>query len=91
MKPAKLFLLSTTLLGATLYLSSVAAGENITPKALFEKKCQACHELDVPKSQKLDKNGWDGIMSWMTSMGGANISDDEALIIRDYLAENYCP
>ena len=91
MKSFQLLLIAVVFLGATLSFSVVSAGQKVVSKDLFEKKCQQCHELDLPRSQQLDRSGWEGILNWMTSMSGANISEQETTLILDYLVEHHGP
>jgi mono/diheme cytochrome c family protein len=59
-----------------------------SPKELFEATCSQCHSLDVPRGERLTKDGWTDIVARMRS-NGCQITDAEAAIIRDYLAKEY--
>ncbi len=81
----------------TLMFISVAAStgygeeKKVDAKALFEKNCSRCHSIDRPKSKKKTKEAWETTVMRMKNVNGCPISDDEAKIIIDYLAENYGP
>ena len=53
--------------------------------------CNACHSLDYPimNSGFLDAKGWDGEVTKMIKVFGANIDDADAAKIKAYLAANY--
>ena len=63
----------------------------VDAKALFEKNCSRCHTIERPKSKKQTTEAWETTVMRMKSVNGCPISDDEAKIIIDYLAENYGP
>jgi hypothetical protein len=58
-------------------------------KALFEKKCSACHSIDRPKSKKKTAEEWQATVMRMKNVNGCPITDEEAQIILDYLTRNY--
>jgi mono/diheme cytochrome c family protein len=58
-------------------------------QALFEKKCSACHGSDRAKGKKKTARDWESTVMRMKEKKNANISDDEAKAITDYLAKNY--
>jgi cytochrome c5 len=57
-------------------------------KTLFEKKCSACHSADRPKSLKKTNEEWAKTVTRMKEKT-ANITNDEASMIIDYLAKTY--
>jgi hypothetical protein len=57
-------------------------------KALFEKKCSACHSADRPRSLKKTNEEWTKTVMRMKEKTG-NITNDEAAIIIDYLTTAY--
>ncbi|MDT8404996.1 hypothetical protein [Sulfuriflexus sp.] len=62
------------------------------PKALFEMHCAACHSLELPRSQRLDRNTWRWVMDDMVNEFGATwITEDQQRVIIDYLVENHGP
>jgi cytochrome c5 len=80
-----------TLVAVVFYLTTVwcsaadkAANDG---KILFENNCGECHNLDRPKSQKT-KEEWKTTVFRM-KQNGADITDDEANIIINYLSETY--
>ena len=58
-------------------------------KALFEKKCSACHSSDRPKSKQKTAEEWQTTVMRMKNVNGCPITDAEAHIIIDYLTRNY--
>jgi mono/diheme cytochrome c family protein len=63
-----------------------------SPAQLFQTNCGACHSLELPRSQRLDRKTWRWVVDDMVNQFGANwITEDQQKIIVDYLAENYGP
>lgn len=61
-------------------------------KQLFETHCGACHSLDLPRSQRLDRNTWRWVMDDMVNKYGATwITDAQQTRIIEYLVEHYGP
>jgi len=58
-------------------------------KDLFESKCSLCHSTTKPTSKKKTNEEWEATVIRMKDVNGAPLSDEEATIIIDYLAENY--
>jgi cytochrome c5 len=58
-------------------------------KDLFEEKCSICHSLDRPKSKMKTKDEWEITVMRMTNMHRAPVTEAQARLIIDYLAENY--
>ena len=63
--------------------------EEVDGKTLFEKKCSLCHEIERPKLNKKSRDGWEATVMRMKKVNSAPVTDEEAKIIIDYLAENY--
>ena len=57
-------------------------------KTLFEKKCSACHSADRAKSASKTSEEWTKTVTRMKTKT-ANISNDEAGIIINYLTKTY--
>jgi competence protein ComEA len=55
-----------------------------------EKLCIQCHDLAKALSVRQDANGWGTTLSKMVALG-LKASDDDLLLIRDYLAKNFPP
>ena len=64
-------------------------GEKINVEQLFESKCSICHSINRPKSKKKSKEGWETTVMRMKNKNGCPITDEEAKMIIDYLAEEY--
>ena len=58
-------------------------------KTLFEKKCSACHKIERATSVKKTNEEWMKTVTRMKTKRNANISDNEAGAITDYLAKTY--
>lgn len=59
---------------------------------LFETQCAACHSLDLPRSQHLDRNNWEWVMDDMVNKFGAKwITPDQQKLIIDYLVATHGP
>lgn len=62
------------------------------PKKLFETHCSACHSLELPRSQHLDRDTWRWVMDDMVNKYGATwITEKQQERILDYLVEHYGP
>lgn len=62
------------------------------PKKLFETHCGVCHSLELPRSQRLDRNTWRWVMDDMVNKFGATwITGKQQELIIDYLTENHGP
>ena len=62
------------------------------PKKLFETHCSVCHSLELPRSQRLDRNTWRWVMDDMVNKYGATwITEKQQERIIDYLTENHGP
>ena len=83
-------------------LAALAGGSALADEAALSLKpgpgreevannCNACHSLDYPimNSGFLDAKGWDGEVTKMIKVFGANIDDADAAKIKAYLAANY--
>ena len=61
-------------------------------KEIFEANCSACHSLDLPTSQRLDRKTWRWVVDDMVNQYGATwLTPEQQETIIDYLAENYGP
>jgi len=68
--------------------SSGAASDDAKTKALVQSKCTVCHGLEELEAAKLDKPGWKETVDAMRTRG-AELKDDEATTIVDYLVRTY--
>ena len=67
--------------------STGAAEEPLEPKALFEKRCSRCHNLE--KANRTEKpEDWKAIVKKMKAEWFSGISDEDAEVITRYLIEN---
>lgn len=65
---------------------------DMSPKQLFETNCSACHSLDLPRSQHLDRQTWRWVMDDMVNEFGATwITETQQRKIIDYLVEHHGP
>lgn len=67
----------------------ISAGKGKNAKELFERKCSTCHSIEKPKSKAKTKAEWKSTVMRMKNVNMAPISEEEATIIIDYLAEHY--
>jgi len=66
------------------------AGQEITDsKAVFEKKCSACHKIERSTSAKKTNEEWVKTVTRMKGKRNANISDEEAKAIIEYVSKTY--
>ena len=69
-----------------------AQEETVSAKTLFETNCSACHSLDLPRSQHLDRNNWEWVMEDMVKKFGCNwLTSEQQQRIIDYLVEHHGP
>jgi competence ComEA-like helix-hairpin-helix protein len=55
-----------------------------------ENNCTDCHSLERIKAQRLDEEGWNGIMREMMETG-AYINPEDIQVIVQYLTKNFGP
>ena len=54
--------------------------------------CTACHGTAVIRRSRLSREGWDGLMDWMTEKQGmAPLEGEDRRVIVDYLARAFPP
>lgn len=61
------------------------------PQELFEQVCSTCHNLNLPKSQRLDRANWEWVVGDMVENGCKFVDKRVKDRIVDYLVENYGP
>src|ERR1700752_5120813 len=59
-------------------------------KKILQDACTACHGLDGVVKLKLDKDGWEGLVSSMIS-NGATIDQKDFPVLVAYLVKNFGP
>jgi len=65
-----------------------AAADDIAARRVFEANCGACHNLDLPRSQRLTRAVWDEVIHDMMEKFGAKwITPPKAELIGAYLAK----
>ena len=57
-------------------------------KAQVEKICKQCHELERSIAPRQNREGWQGIIDKMVTLGAEGSEEDFELIV-DYLAKNF--
>jgi competence ComEA-like helix-hairpin-helix protein len=70
-----------------------AAGSDLPEgkgKDAVENNCTDCHSLERIKAQRLDEEGWNGIMREMMETG-AYINPEDIQVIVQYLTKNFGP
>ena len=59
-------------------------------KKLLETACTSCHGIDGVTRLKLNKEGWEGLVSSMVS-NGAQVDTKDFPVLIDYLVKNFGP
>ncbi len=59
-------------------------------KMLFEYACSECHSIDWPTSKRMNLTKWQSKVNDMVARG-ASLTDEEAALVAEYLAETYGP
>ena len=59
-------------------------------KKILQNGCTGCHGLDGVVRLKLDKGGWEGLVSSMVS-NGAQVDTKDFPVLVDYLVKNFGP
>ena len=84
-------------LWATLALATVAFAAVQDPplpdgdgKKILQNACTGCHGLEGVVKLKLDKSGWEGLVSSMVS-NGAQVDTKDFPVLVDYLVKNFGP
>jgi mono/diheme cytochrome c family protein len=72
--------------GEAAYGADKPAGE---AQGLFEKKCSTCHSTSRTTSQKKTAREWERTVSRMKNSLGAQLTDQEATAIVEYLSKNH--
>jgi len=85
---AKRFFCLCVVLFVLVFAYRARAEKQTDPKALFESTCSQCHSLDVPRGERLTRDGWTAILSRMKS-NGCVISDADAKTLIDYLSKEF--
>ena len=81
-------------LGTGILLQQAKADESTEAKTAFERKCTACHSLSRITSKTKTAEKWAKVVDKMKRRAekkdeSIRISDEEARIITDYLAEEH--
>src|SRR5205809_108425 len=82
------FLLTVLLAAASVAAQQSTSSDDAKAKALVQSKCTVCHGIESLATQNLDKAGWKNLVESMRRMG-ADLKDDEATLVTDYLAKTY--
>lgn len=59
-------------------------------KAIVQRACVACHNIDVVTSKRANPQQWDQLVNQMVSRG-ADMSDEEIDVVIQYLSSHYGP
>jgi len=76
-------LLPLALAAATLF-AACSAAPDLPGKAEFEWHCGICHPLANVLARRNDRDGWIRVVTAMRARG-ANLTDEQALLVIDYL------
>ncbi len=66
---------------------SAITAEESDAKAVFEKRCSLCHPTSRPLGKTKSSEEWEKTVMRMKGYAGDRISDKDAKIITEYLAE----
>lgn len=66
---------------------SAITAEESDAKAVFEKRCSLCHPTSRPLGKTKSSEEWEKTVMRMKGYAGDRISDKDAKIIMEYLAE----
>jgi len=80
----------TGLIGAASLAAPQQTADDAKGKALVQSKCTSCHDLQGLDVAMRDKGGWKDLVGSMRTKG-ADLKDDEATTIVDYLARTFPP
>ena len=73
---------------ASWVLGQRAVTGQVDAKALFEQKCNNCHSTDRPKSKQKTAAEWATNVERMRG-NGASLTDEEATVIVNHLAQHH--
>lgn len=62
-----------------------AAEDPLSPQALVESRCSACHTLDRVQAAEYDRAGWERTVDRMVGKG-LNLTEEEYAAIVEYLS-----
>lgn len=88
-KSAVSLLISVIIIGTTYSMVSAEGIDAPDAAALYEKKCSICHVIERSKSKRKSAEGWRDTVMRMKNKNGAPITDKEAEIIIQHLADSY--
>jgi mono/diheme cytochrome c family protein len=66
-------------------------GDKQDGQQLFEANCKRCHPIERPRSKRKTREEWETTVMRMKNRNGCPISDEEAALIIDHLAQEYGP
>lgn len=76
----------------SLAIKAVAEQPTSEGQQLFETHCSACHSLELPRSQRLDRSTWRWVVDDMVNEFGATwITEEQQRLIIDYLVKHHGP
>jgi mono/diheme cytochrome c family protein len=88
MRKVIICLMAMAALAASGVLGQSAEEGQLDAAALFEQKCSICHSTNRAKSKHKTASKWATTVERMRKKG-APLTDEEAKVVIDYLAQNY--
>ena len=88
MKKLCVYLIGVAFLGGGVMSVQSVVEAQAKAEALFNKRCGTCHSVARATSQKKSKTAWKGTVKRMRK-NGCSLTDEEAQLITEYLAEKY--
>ncbi len=78
--------------GVRLTVATEQPAANIALRAegLLLSRCEVCHSTDLVRQQRMDRAKWEATVTKMRHWG-ADLSQEEAALLADYLAVRYNP
>jgi cytochrome c5 len=93
-RTAQVYVAAVAICMASGLTAGVALAQSLpdgTGKDVVEKVCAGCHDLDpITGSQGGTHDDWDMVVKAMIAMG-ADIKPEQAVLITNYLAQNFPP
>lgn len=86
----KQLLLLIVVLGLVLSTPPLIASAETNGANLLEERCSVCHPSSRPKSKQKTLEQWENTVNRMMGKG-AKLSEEEKVILLDYLSKTYKP
>jgi len=71
--------------------AAAAAEDGGEGETLYRAICGSCHSIELPESQRLDRNTWEWVLEDMVEKFGCGIDDRQRALILEFLVEHRGP